>query len=760
MRRPTITLAMIVKNEAHNLPKLLASVDGCFEEIVIVDTGSTDNTVEYLTDLQKKGLPDGAKLTLKHFTWIEDFAAARNYSYEGITTDFVMWMDADDTLSDKHAFIQWKNYACNLADYHLAPYNYAFDGTKPIVTFLRERVLRVKLKPEWQYFIHEGQPPPPGAQAQVVHSWAVNHGRTQADFEKDKGRNLRIFENKIKQGIELVPRMEFYYGKELFENGDHLNSWRVLKDVVKKEKLEFGDRLLAMQYLANAALVLNTPQSIAECIAYAHQGLQLDPCRAEFWCILGDAYLSQGRFNEAKAYYTTAMEIPNKAPSEGKRHDFIHHISACHGQYPNKQILKCLFNLGQFDKVVKEAEYVLKTYGFDQEIDKMLKEGQKAVEQVDRDPKKLVETNDIVFSTIPLQPYEWDDGIYAEKGVGGSETACIEMAKWIRKLTGRRVIVFNMRSNPYTSPDGVEYRSNMEVNNYFNKFKPDLHIAWRHNIKLTDAPTYLWCHDLTTQGAESLNNYEALLALSDFHKNYIQAIQQIPSDKILMTRNGIDLRRFEGLEDIKKNPNKVVFPSSPDRGLDRAIAIVEEARKKLPNLELHVYYGIENLRKYGMGALAESLEKTFKEKPWVKYHGNIEQKVLARELKEASVWLYPANFIESFCITALECLASKCFPFVRSIGALPNTLHEASMKNQALVIDRETSSKEDMEYWAAHLVNLIENRSWEKIDIDMHKHSWESVAREWIQLFGIETEKDNRVLGFPKAYEEARMLEG
>jgi glycosyltransferase involved in cell wall biosynthesis len=742
MKRPTITLAMICKNEINNFPKLLQSVEGCFDEIHVTDTGSTDGTLEFLQELEKKGEVAGAKFKLKQFEWCDDFAAARNHSYSDITTDYAMWMDLDDTLSNKEAFKQWRDTAMALNNYWFCTYNYAYEGTKPIIAFLRERVINMSLKPQWRFFIHEGILPPEGSSMYNVFSWTINHGRTVADVEKDRGRNLGIFERNIKKGVKLCPRLKFYYGKELFEIGNHLEAWRVLKDVVTDPGLEVGDRVLTLQYLSSASLILQQPQTVAECIAYTHQGLQIDPTRAEYWCLLGDAYFSQGRPREAYAFYNTSRTIPNRVPASGKVHDFITHFDDYHNIYPMKQIAKCLFNMGEFLKCQQEL-LAAKKHHQDPELDTMLADVEKVLVKVDRDPVKMVKTSDIVI-TCYQTPYEWDDKVYKSKGIGGSETAAVELAHNLRKLTGRRVIVFNMRESDYTAHDGVEYRRNSTLNDYFSCFEPELHIAWRHNLKVTDGPTYLWCHDLITPGCESEQNFDQILCLSGFHRNYVQSIQGIPSEKILMTRNGIDPERFKKYTHVPKNPNKIVFPSSPDRGLERAIKIVEKAREKNPDLELHVYYGWDNLTKYGLGPLKIMLEKMVNDRPWVKYHGNVQQDVLAKELCEAAVWLYPANFIESFCITAIECIAARCFPLVRDIGALPYTLSEATLKNQALVIDRDAQSEEDIEYWSLQLVNLVNNKAWEKMDMDFQRHSWESVAREWCFLFGLDIVTDDQ----------------
>ncbi len=80
---------MIVKNEGHNLERCLASVQPYVDEIVIVDTGSTDNTIAIAQRY-------GAKLD--HFDWCDDFSAARNYSLTKVTGQWILHLDADEEL--------------------------------------------------------------------------------------------------------------------------------------------------------------------------------------------------------------------------------------------------------------------------------------------------------------------------------------------------------------------------------------------------------------------------------------------------------------------------------------------------------------------------------------------------------------------------------------------------------------------------------------------------------------------------------------
>src|SRR5262249_15334550 len=87
--RMRVSLAMIVRNEEANIAACLASVAGLLDEIIVVDTGSTDRTIE---------LAHAAGARVVKFVWVDDFAAARNLSLDQATGDWIFWLDADERL--------------------------------------------------------------------------------------------------------------------------------------------------------------------------------------------------------------------------------------------------------------------------------------------------------------------------------------------------------------------------------------------------------------------------------------------------------------------------------------------------------------------------------------------------------------------------------------------------------------------------------------------------------------------------------------
>ena len=89
---PNLTLSMIVKNEEANLRECLESVKDVVDEIVIIDTGSTDNTLKIAKEF-------GAKIF--HFDWINDFSAARNFALKQSTGNWILYLDADERLDGR-----------------------------------------------------------------------------------------------------------------------------------------------------------------------------------------------------------------------------------------------------------------------------------------------------------------------------------------------------------------------------------------------------------------------------------------------------------------------------------------------------------------------------------------------------------------------------------------------------------------------------------------------------------------------------------
>ena len=89
----TISVCMIVKNEEKVLARCLDSLEGLYDELIIVDTGSSDST---------KSIAAGYTDKIFDFEWINDFSAARNFAFSKATMEYIYSADADEVLDEEN----------------------------------------------------------------------------------------------------------------------------------------------------------------------------------------------------------------------------------------------------------------------------------------------------------------------------------------------------------------------------------------------------------------------------------------------------------------------------------------------------------------------------------------------------------------------------------------------------------------------------------------------------------------------------------
>jgi glycosyltransferase involved in cell wall biosynthesis len=226
----------------------------------------------------------------------------------------------------------------------------------------------------------------------------------------------------------------------------------------------------------------------------------------------------------------------------------------------------------------------------------------------------------------------------------------------------------------------------------------DTAIYWRSPEMLENKMGYrkriVWCHDV--QDPSRWTDARILLAdqvwvLTDFHATTLGAARAKLGDKVRITRNGIDsafLRSVLGLK-LPRNPKKIIYASSPDRGVQTAMKIFEAAKKIDPALDLHIFYGfnklfIEQAARIQYGSIpdlgrdanmfeywSESLRLADRlEIPW---HGRVGWAELAKEMTTAGVWLYPTRFPEISCMSLMEAMALGCIPVHSGKFALAET---------------------------------------------------------------------------------------
>ncbi len=330
----TISLCMIVRNEEAVLCRCLDSVQDLVDEIIIVDTGSTDNTKEL------------ARMYTDHvydFPWINDFSAARNASFEKAAMDYCMWMDADDILplAQKEKLLTWKHQT----DSHLAPdvvmlkYAAAFDQKQtPSFLYYRERLLRRDRGFIWKGRVHEAITP--SGQIDYLDIYLEHHS-TKTVYSD---RNLQIYEEMKTTNVPFTPRDQFYYARELYYHGQYQRAIDNFTLFLEMPGAFVENQVDACRLAAYCCYPLGDEK---QALQFLLQGLSYRVPGGELCCDIGKHFLDRKHFEEAIFWYRGALQAPQKTENGG----FVE--KECYGYLPCLQLSVCYDKLGRFDEAIR-----------------------------------------------------------------------------------------------------------------------------------------------------------------------------------------------------------------------------------------------------------------------------------------------------------------------------------------------------------------------------------------------------------------------
>ncbi len=286
----TISLCMIVKNEEKLLARCLDSVADLMDEIIIVDTGSTDRTKEIAARYTEN---------IYDFEWICDFAAARNFAFSKATKEYIYSADADEVLNpeNREAFLRLKQTLLPEIDIVQMYYgNQLSFGT----IYNYDKELRPKLFKRlrtftWAEPIHEQvllEPQIYDSDVVITHMPENNH----------KDRDFASFERMVEAGQPLSKRLHNIYAKELFVSGEE-------KDFVRAAAFFENsclDNNRSLEEIKEAACVAAKAARVANDTAkffkYALKVVACEGC-AEICCELGQYYLEKDDIDEAIVWF-------------------------------------------------------------------------------------------------------------------------------------------------------------------------------------------------------------------------------------------------------------------------------------------------------------------------------------------------------------------------------------------------------------------------------------------------------------------------
>ena len=694
-KQAPISACLIVRNELANIERCLQSIRPYVKEIVVVDTGSDDGTPE----IAKKYADIFEVFTAcnDENNRINDFSLARQRSFDLATQPWAMWIDGDDVLdgADKLAEIV-------AAHDHLEKvcvmwnYDYDHDDAGNItMKFTRERLVKPPREFKWISPVHETLVPQDPSVIKILIPDGIKNVHRRRDIAKtvESGRNLRILQTHYNKVGDTDVRALYYLGLELGWTGNPEQAIEMHKKYIEKSGWEDEKYLSILE-------VCRHYQGMAKWDEAIEWALKAIPVR-ETW---GEAFYSL-----SKSYYYRAQQTNDRRdwersvnfarkylaspptqtvlfinPMERKVEVHRYLVMACmqigdsNGALAScEEILKTLpgdentlFNV----KVAKGRSLVEQARAVGQELhrlgsltDQALQlfnaaiDGKFKARPVDQSAATVASSSPAVVmkrhSGLDIVLYigpgaeRWTPETIAATGIGGSERMAWEMARRLARL-GNRVRVYGDCDKSDTF-EGVEWFNHLD----YHHLACDVLITSRRPIAVEDqfqvqAKLRLcWVHDvhcgaeLTQQRALKIDRF---LALSEWHRQFfLQTYDFIPSEQVIKTRNGIDLSLYATPEE--RNPHRMFYSSSPDRGLYVALEAMPEIRRRVPDAELHVYYGFDVWERFAPPEQKQQIQflKGLIEQrkgDGVVYHGRVSPPELAAEQSRSGVHAYPTWF--------------------------------------------------------------------------------------------------------------------
>lgn len=343
----TVSLCMIVKNEEDVLGRCLDSVEDLVDEINIVDTGSTDRTVEIAKEYTDR---------VFFFEWTGKFKDARNESFKYATKDYIFYLDADDVLLDvdREKFKTLKQTLDHSVDSVSMFYNAGMDEFGNVtLQFRRNRLLKRSRNFKWKGDVHNYIE----VSGKIINSnVAITHKKTAHAV----GRNLAIYKEKIKNGDTFSPRDYFYYGNELKENGKYKDA---IKSYTKNISMSEGwieDKVYACINRGDCYRLIGEKEQELSSLLQAIQFSKTP--RPEICSRIGFNFQQQGDYPSAIFWYELATSLKD----DPNRWSFTYPAYAT--WYPNLQLCVCYYNLKNYEKAYMHNEKARKYRPHDERI--------------------------------------------------------------------------------------------------------------------------------------------------------------------------------------------------------------------------------------------------------------------------------------------------------------------------------------------------------------------------------------------------------
>lgn len=339
MKKTTLSLCMIVKNEEKYIAKSIDSVKNIVNEIVIVDTGSTDSTLEILKNYNVK---------LYNYKWENDFASARNFAINKVKSDWILFLDADEILDEasKDNLINYINRT-NLDGCHFIVYNYRAENQNDFTIHYAFRLFRNNRGYYYKGKIHEqiynekykNITSKFSNEDIILHHYGYS---VEVLEKKDKrSRNIPILLDALKEN----PEDSF----NLFNLGNEYLAQNDVNTALHHYELSYSNFDLTKHYsihlLYRMAVCYQYIKKYDKAMRFVEEGLQHFSPNVDFEYLKGCLFLDTKR-------YTLAIDSFNTCLAIGDSSSTVKFVNNCGSINPLMALGNLYYALSDYDKAL------------------------------------------------------------------------------------------------------------------------------------------------------------------------------------------------------------------------------------------------------------------------------------------------------------------------------------------------------------------------------------------------------------------------
>ncbi len=750
-----LALGIIVKDEFELVENIVDRYSQYFDEVVLAVDKDFDKF---------RNAFDG-KVKVIEYKWINDFSHKRNFLADNIESEYYFRIDTDDEIEHPEKIREvFDNMVNSNIDVTYFPYVYSrdYDGNCDALHW-RETIIRKDPKIYWKKSIHENifAEDAKNFKGMKCQEITIIHNITEEHSRASNERNLQYLLKEFEQDKENTdPRTLSYIGRVLAGRGEFEAAIPFLELLIEKSGWA-DDKYFAWCHLSDCWKNLG---NFEQAIGCANEALELNTTYPDAYIKKGALYLDKDQYQKAldwimpglvrpipdtmfvvtPSFYTVTAKIYACIAflGLGKFDEALRLFYEIKKASPNHEFVinreKEIIEMSRDDAYTKNLFSMVRYLG--NKKDKI----QSLIESI---PGELLKDERVwQLRNANLPPKNWSDKsvvIFCAStpeywappsvitGIGGSEEAVIYLSKELVKQ-GFEVTVYNQCGEMAGTYEGVTYRNYYEINlrDNFNFF-----ISWRLNIfkdlKINAKKSILWLHDVPMgMKVEDTKHLDKILVLSEFHKTLLP--EGIEKEKIFVSANGINLRDFVGSQ--VRNPKRMIYTSSYDRGIEHVLNAWPEIRKEVPDAELYCFYGwntFNEMLKNGhvLPDFKSRMEKLFNQ-PGVFECGRVGHRQLIKELMKSSIWVYPCHFEEISCISGMKAQSCKCIPLTTDYAALKETVRSG------IKIPGRAGDPKVNEQFKNELIALLKDADrQEKLRKEMdglaEQFSWAGVAKQW-----------------------------